>query len=69
MSVNWPALLETWGAAFALYLVIEGILPFMNPQALKRALIALAQLEDKQLRVFGLASMLAGLLLLYLIHS
>jgi len=69
MSVNWSTLLETWGAAFALYLVLEGILPFMNPQALKRTLLALAQLEDRQLRVFGLASMLAGLALLYLVHS
>ena len=62
-------MLATWGAAFALYLVLEGILPFLSPQALKRTLIALAQLEDRQLRVFGLVSMAAGLALLYLIHS
>jgi uncharacterized protein YjeT (DUF2065 family) len=69
MSVDWSTMLATWGAAFALYLVLEGILPFLNPQALKRTLIALAQLEDRQLRVFGLVSMIAGLALLYLVHS
>jgi uncharacterized protein len=68
MSVNWSAMLETWGAAFALYLVLEGILPFLNPQALKRTLLALAQLEDRQLRVFGLLSMSAGVALLYFVH-
>lgn len=69
MEINWSALFETWGAAFALYLVLEGVLPFMNPQALKRALLALSQLEDRQLRVFGLVSMAVGITLLYLIHS
>jgi uncharacterized protein len=68
MSVDWSAMLATWGAAFALYLVLEGILPFLSPQTLKRTLLALAQLEDRQLRIFGLASMLVGLTLLYWIH-
>lgn len=64
MSLNWSDL----GAAFALYLVLEGILPFLYPQGLKRALTSLTQLADKQLRVFGLMSMLAGLVLLQFIH-
>jgi uncharacterized protein len=65
MSINWADL----GAAFALYLVLEGIFPFLNPQGLKRALLALTQLEDAPLRIFGLASMLTGLALLYFIHG
>jgi uncharacterized protein YjeT (DUF2065 family) len=56
-------------AAFALYLVLEGILPFVNPQVLKRVLQALSELGDSTLRVWGLASMIAGVLLLYFIRA
>ena len=61
----------SWGdllAALALYLVLEGILPFLNPQAMKRMLTTLATLSDRQLRLWGLASMAAGVLLLYLVR-
>jgi len=64
MSVNWSDL----GAAFALYLVLEGIFPFLNPQGLKRTMQAITQMQDAALRVFGLASMLVGVGLLYLIQ-
>jgi uncharacterized protein YjeT (DUF2065 family) len=59
--MRWADLL----AAFALYLVLEGILPFLNPQALKRVLTAMTTFSDRQLRLWGLASMGAGMLLLY----
>jgi uncharacterized protein YjeT (DUF2065 family) len=65
MSVSWSDL----GAAFALYLVLEGIFPFLNPQALKRTLLSMSQLENGPLRIFGLVSMLTGLALLHFIHS
>jgi uncharacterized protein len=52
-------------AAFALYLVLEGILPFLNPQAMKRVLTVMTTFSDRQLRLWGLASMGAGMLLLY----
>jgi hypothetical protein len=55
-------------AAFALYLVLEGVLPFLNPEAMKRVLTTIATLSDRQLRLWGLASMGAGLLLLYLVR-
>ncbi len=58
-----------FGAAIALVLVIEGILPFLNPAGLRRMFAAVAQLSDGQLRVAGLASMLAGLILLTLINE
>lgn len=54
--------------AVALLLVVEGILPFANPGALRRALETLYQLSDSQLRAAGLTSMLAGLLLLSIIN-
>ena len=63
--MNWSDLL----AAFALYLVLEGVMPFLNPQAMKRVMMAMATFTDRQLRLWGLASMGAGLLLLYLVRT
>jgi uncharacterized protein YjeT (DUF2065 family) len=56
-------------AACALYLVLEGIMPFLNPQAMKRAMQTFSALEDRQLRVAGLVSMTAGALLLYWVRG
>jgi uncharacterized protein YjeT (DUF2065 family) len=61
-----------WGdlwAAFALYLVLEGLMPFLNPGAMKRTLLQLAGLEERTLRIAGLASMIAGALLLYFVRG
>jgi uncharacterized protein len=65
MNVAWPDL----AAALGLLLVIEGILPFVSPAAVKRALEKFAATEDSVLRVAGAVSMLGGLLLLWLIRS
>jgi len=62
--VRWADLF----AAFALYLVLEGVLPFLNPQAMKRVLTAMATFSDRRLRLWGLASMAAGVLLLYFVR-
>jgi uncharacterized protein len=56
-------------AALALYLVLEGVLPFLNPQAMKRVMTTMATLPDRQLRLWGLASMVAGALLLFLVRT
>ncbi len=61
-----------WGdlwAAFALYLVLEGLMPFLNPGGMKRTLLQLAQLEERTLRTAGLVSMIAGVLLLYFVRG
>jgi uncharacterized protein YjeT (DUF2065 family) len=63
--MNWSDLF----AALALYLVLEGSMPFLNPQGVKRLLLALAGMQDRALRLFGLASMSAGLVLLYLARA
>jgi uncharacterized protein YjeT (DUF2065 family) len=55
-------------AAFGLMLVIEGILPFLNPRAVRHTLLLMIQTEDRVLRLAGLGSMLSGLLLLYLLR-
>jgi hypothetical protein len=59
---------DLWGAV-ALYLVLEGVLPFLNPGAAKRALGAMSQLDDRILRRIGLGSMIAGCVLLYLVRG
>ena len=62
--MNWDDLL----AALALVLVIEGIVPFLNPQSLRKMLVMVAQLDDRTLRVAGLVSMLCGVLMLYMVR-
>ena len=54
--------------ALGLMLVIEGILPFLNPQGVRQALLNIAQMDDRILRYTGLGSMLVGLGLLYFIR-
>ena len=56
------------GAALALVLVLEGIWPFLNPGAVRRALTMIAQTSDSTLRLTGAASMLLGVVVLYLIN-
>jgi len=55
-------------AALALFLVLEGIAPFLNPSAVKRALAALLDVGDRELRLAGLGSMIVGVLLLFLVR-
>ncbi|OGA36396.1 MAG: DUF2065 domain-containing protein [Betaproteobacteria bacterium RIFCSPLOWO2_12_FULL_64_23] len=54
----------TFLMAFALMLVIEGILPFLFPAQWRDTFRRIIQFSDGQIRFFGLTSMLAGLLLL-----
>ena len=60
--MNFPDL----AAAFGLFLVFEGIAPFVNPQGVKRALARLIEVRDRELRIAGLGSMLAGVIILFL---
>ena len=54
--------------AFALYLVLEGVIPFLNPVGFRRFVQSLAEFSDSTLRGIGLASMIAGAALLYFIR-
>ncbi|MFT7460654.1 MAG: hypothetical protein ACI909_003342 [Planctomycetota bacterium] len=54
--------------ALALVLVLEGIMPFINPDGLRKMFAMALQLDDKTLRFIGLSSMIAGLILLYIVH-
>jgi uncharacterized protein YjeT (DUF2065 family) len=51
--------------AFALVLVIEGLLPFLSPSRWRAVFAKALELNDGQLRFLGLSSMLAGLALLF----
>lgn len=55
--------------AFGLYLVLEGILPFLSPETWRRSMAVLAAMPGRQLRIFGLLSMLLGALLLVAVRS
>lgn len=55
--------------ALALVLIIEGLLPFASPGAWRKAFERVLQLSDGQLRFMGLCSLLAGLLLLWLVRG
>jgi uncharacterized protein YjeT (DUF2065 family) len=50
--------------AIALMLVIEGLLPFIAPARWREVLARLVQLNDGQIRFFGLSLMIVGLGLL-----
>ncbi len=63
--MDWNDLLT----GLALYLVIEGVLPFLSPEGWRRSMSVIAGLPARQVRIFGLASMLAGLLLLLFVRS
>lgn len=54
--------------AVALLLVLEGMLPFLNPAGLRRSLLMISQLDDSTLRFIGLSAMLLGCILLYVVR-
>lgn len=58
---------ELW-IATALLLVMEGIVPFMSPVMMRRALVMMAAMDDRAMRVTGLVSMLVGVVILYIVH-
>jgi hypothetical protein len=63
--LDWTDLL----AALAIVCIIEGVMPFINPPAMKRLLARMASMEEREMRIFGLASMLLGLAILYMVRS
>jgi len=53
--------------AFALLLIIEGLLPFFAPEFWRRTMQNLSQLNSRTIRTGGIISMLAGAVLLQFI--
>jgi uncharacterized protein len=56
-------------AGLAFYLILEGLFPFLSPQRWRRSLAALAELDESRLRTFGLAAVIAGLVLLFSVRG
>jgi uncharacterized protein YjeT (DUF2065 family) len=55
-------------AAVALFFILEGMIPFLNPGGMKRALEKLLTIGDRELRIAGLGSMLVGIAILFLVR-
>ena len=64
MSLNLSDLI----AALGLFLVFEGIAPFLNPRGMKRVFSWLLEVGDRELRIGGLGSMLLGVIILFLVR-
>ena len=65
MALDWSDLL----AALGLLLVLEGLLPFLNPNGTRRVFTRLALLASNELRAAGFVSMALGMLVLFFVRS
>ncbi len=54
--------------ALALLLVLEGLMPAINPAGWRRMFEQIMRLSDQQIRTIGLVSMVAGLVVLWLLQ-
>lgn len=54
--------------ALALVFILEGIMPFINPEGLRKMFLLAVQLDNATLRFIGITSMLLGLVILYLVR-
>jgi len=62
--VNWTDLLT----ALALVMVVEGIIPFINPQGYKNTMQQLMAMPNNTLRSVGLGLMIIGVISLFLVR-
>ena len=53
--------------ALAMVLVLEGLLPFLSPSGWRKMFMQLLQMNDGQIRFFGLCSMLSGMLVITMV--
>ncbi len=63
-GLDWADLLT----AFGLYLVLEGIGPFVNPRFVRRVLAELLTQPNSAWRVGGLVAMASGVALIWLVR-
>ena len=55
---------DSWLTAFALMLVIEGVLPFAVPSVWRDTFEKLTEMNDGQIRFIGLISIVSGIVFL-----
>ena len=60
---------ESFLAACALVLVLEGLLPLLAPRAWREAFRRLTDLSDGQLRFVGLISIVIGIIVLLVMYA
>ena len=60
----WTELLS----AVALVFILEGILPFVNPNWMKRVFLETSQMDNSTLRFIGVSCMLIGVVMLYIVR-
>ena len=61
MDISWGDL----GAAVALMLIIEGMMPFINPKTFRQMLEMVSQMEERNVRVLGAVWMGLGVAVLF----
>ena len=54
--------------AVSLYLIIEGMIPFVGPDFFRRTVAKLSALNDNHLRATGLTIMATGVFLLFVVR-
>jgi uncharacterized protein YjeT (DUF2065 family) len=59
---------DVW-VALSLMLVLEGLLPALAPGLFRNAMLQLAHMDERALRIAGLASMVLGAVTLYLLKN
>lgn len=65
MDISWGDL----GAAVALMLIIEGIMPFVNPKTFRQMLEMVSQMEERSVRTLGAVWIGLGIALLYWVRA
>ncbi len=60
-------MLDTLLLALGLMLILEGLMPMVSPSNWRRLFEQLLQLEDGQIRFFGMAMVITGLLLFWFV--
>lgn len=59
--------MQTFVTALALMLVFEGLLPFVSPASWRSLVRRIGIMTDGQIRFFGMTSIAAGLILLFIL--
>jgi uncharacterized protein len=54
--------------AFALMLVLEGLLPFATPRVWRETFRRVTEMNDGQIRFIGLTSMLIGIVMIAVVY-
>jgi uncharacterized protein len=60
---------DSWLMAFALMMVVEGLLPFAVPSVWRDTFKKLTELSDGQIRFIGLISIVSGMAFIFVLKQ